>query len=147
MRASGVPTGTVSSSATSSSATRPVAGEGTSVSILSVDISQMISSFCTQSPARLCHTATQPSATDTPICGIDTGTSGSARSVFEELTTGLLDLLDLRQQGALERRRERDRHVGGGDAHDGAVEVLERMLGDQRGHLCPGRAALLRSAR
>ena len=50
------------------------AGAGTSVSILSVEISQIVSSASTQSPACLRHSTTVPSATDTPICGIVTST-------------------------------------------------------------------------
>ena len=56
------------------SATRPVAGDSTSVSILSVEIEAMISSASTQSPTCFFHSTTVPSATDTPIWGIVTST-------------------------------------------------------------------------
>jgi len=42
---------------------------------LSVEISQIVSSAITQSPGRLCHETTVPSATDTPIWGMTTSSS------------------------------------------------------------------------
>src|SRR5213592_2781408 len=110
------------------------------MSILSMKIDAMISSTCTQSPTCFFHSTTVPSATETPICGIATSTevcpspgasgpaSSSRRSIFEELTARLLDVVDLREHGLLERRRERDRHVGRRHADDRAVEVLPRAL-------------------
>src|SRR3954447_3311304 len=134
MLASTVPTSTVLPTSTAIDTTRPDAGEGTSVSTLSVEISTIGSSFSTQSPTRFFHSTTVPSATETPIWGIVTSTS-SETSVCEELTAGLLDVAGLGQDRALERRRERDRRVGRRDAHDRAVEVLEAALADQGGHL------------
>src|SRR5205085_1033584 len=104
------PTGTVTPTSTRISVTRPAAGDGISVSILSVEISTMVSSRSTQSPGRFFHSAIVPSATDTPIWGIVTSTTPV--SVGEELTRCLLDVVYLREDGALEWRRERDRHVG-----------------------------------
>src|SRR6478735_3547935 len=127
IRAITTPTSTVSPTLTMISATRPVAGDSTSVSILSVEIEAMISSASIQSPTCFFHSTTVPSATDTPIWGIATSTMVS---VLEELTASLLHVVDLGQHGLLERRRERDRHVGRGDADDGAVQVLPRLLGD-----------------
>src|SRR5688572_33238521 len=101
------------------SATRPVAGDSTSVSILSVEIEQMISSASTPSPTCFFHSTTVPSATDTPIWGIVTSI---CVSVLEELTARLPDVVDLGQDGLLERGRERDRHVRRGDADDRAVQ-------------------------
>ena len=72
--ASGVPTSTVVSTGTRISASTPVAGEGTSVSILSVEISQIVSSAWTRSPTSKRQATTVPSATDTPIWGIVTST-------------------------------------------------------------------------
>src|SRR3954453_23779859 len=132
MVANRVPTSTVSPTSTSTVITRPLAGDGTSVSTLSVEISTIGSSFSTQSPTRFFHSTTVPSATETPICGIVTSTSVS---VGEELTARLLDVAGLGQDRALERRRERDRRVGRGDAHDRAVEILEAALAEQGGHL------------
>src|SRR5437588_9840413 len=137
MRASTVPTGTVCSVSTRISLTRPEAGAGTSLSILSVEMSQIVSSAFTQSPTRLCHATTVPSAIDTPIWGIVTATSVSVR---EELTARLLDVIDLRQDRAFERRRERNGDVRRCDAHDGAVEVLERALRDHGRDLRAGGA-------
>ena len=88
---------------------RPDAGEGISTSILSVVTRQMVSSRSTQSPGRLRHSTIVPSATETPIWGI---TTRPAVSVGEELTAGLLHVVELGQDRLLERRAERDRHVG-----------------------------------
>src|SRR4051795_233157 len=131
--ASTVPTSTVVPTSTSTAVTRPGAGDGTSVSPSSVELPTIGSSASTQSPTRFFHSTTVPSATDTPIWGIDTSTSDV--SVREELTARLLDVACLRQDGPLERRAERDRRVGRGDTHDRPVEVLERALADQGGDL------------
>src|SRR5436305_7595038 len=131
IRASTVPTSTVLPTSTRTSSTRPEAGDGTSVSTLSVEISTMVSSASTQSPTRFFHSTTVPSATETPIWGIVT----SATLVIEELTACLLHVADLGQHGALERRAEGHRRVRRRDAHDRSVEVLEGLLGDQRRHL------------
>src|SRR4051812_44763945 len=116
--ASTVPTSTVAPTSTEMDVTRPVAGDGTSVSTLSVEISTIGSSDSTQSPTRFFHSTTVPSATDTPIWGIVTSTAVSVR---EELTAGLLHVVDLRQDRPLERRAERDRSVRRGHADDRAV--------------------------
>src|SRR4051794_20265217 len=131
IRASTVPTSTVMPTSTARSTTRPDAGDGISVSTLSVEISTIGSSDSTQSPTRFFHSTTVPSATLTPICGIVTSTA----LVSEELTAGLLHAVDLGQDRPLERRAERDRGIRCGNPHDRAVEVLERVLADQRGYL------------
>jgi hypothetical protein len=59
---------------TTISATRPAAGEGTSVSILSVEMSTIGSSYSTQSPTCLRHSTMVPSETETPIWGMTTST-------------------------------------------------------------------------
>src|SRR5215467_9618784 len=105
MRASSVPTSTVTPGSTRISATRPDAGDGISVSTLSVEISTIGSSASIQSPTRLCQATIVPSATDTPICGMVTSTEVLVR---EELTARLLHVVHLRQHRALERRAERD---------------------------------------
>src|SRR5690242_18461893 len=142
MRAMTVPTSTVVPTSTMISCTRPVAGASTSVSILSVEIEAMISSASIQSPTCFFHSTTVPSATETPIWGIVT--SISVVSVLEELTARLPDVVDLGQHGLLERGRERDRRVRRAHAHDRAVEVLPRALGDERRHLGAGGAGLVR---
>src|SRR5207245_2328776 len=91
--------------------------------------SQMVSSASIQSPGCLRHSTTVPSTTDTPIWGIVTST---VVLVLEELTARLLHAVDVRQESLLERRGERDRDVGGRHADDRPVEVLERVLCDQR---------------
>src|SRR4051794_25044264 len=140
IRAITVPTSTVVPTSTRISCSRPVAGDSTSVSILSVEIEAMISSAWTQSPTCFFHSTTVPSATETPIWGIVTSIYVS---VLEELTHSLPDIVHLRKHRLLERRRERDRHVRRRDADDRAVEVLERALGDQRRDLCARRARLV----
>src|SRR5947209_13912324 len=97
----------------------------------------MTSSRSTWSPTPFFHSTSVPSETLTPIWGITTSTSVSVR---EELTARLPHAVDRGQHRLLERRREGDRHVWGGHAHDRAVEVLEAPLGDQRGDLRPRRA-------
>src|SRR5947207_11268254 len=101
--ASTVPTSTVTPTSTAIDTSRPAAGDGTSVSTLSVEISTIGSSDSTQSPTCFFHSTTVPSATDTPIWGIVTSTSVS---VGEELTARLLDVAGLGQDRPLERRAE-----------------------------------------
>ena len=72
--ASTAPTLMVSPSATWIFTTVPAAGEGTSASTLSVDISTRTSSSETWSPSCLCHSSTVPSETESPICGMVTWT-------------------------------------------------------------------------
>jgi hypothetical protein len=67
-----VPTATVSPSPTKSSTTTPWAGEGTSVSTLSVEISTKTSSVAMVSPTFLAHRRMVPSVTVSPSCGIVT---------------------------------------------------------------------------
>ena len=54
--------------------TVPVAGEGTSASTLSVEISTIVSSSETESPSCLCHSRMVPSETESPIAGMTTWT-------------------------------------------------------------------------
>src|SRR2546423_1845950 len=131
--ASTPPAGTVTPSSARISVTRPFACVVISVSILSVEISTIVSSRSTQSPGRFFQSAIVPSATETPICGIVT--SISVVSVGEELTRSLLHVVDLGQHRALQRRRERDRHVRRRDTADRAVQVLPGLLADDRGDL------------
>src|SRR3954469_6274212 len=140
----GVPTETVVPGSTSTEATRPEQGEGISTSILSVVTSQIVSSASTQSPGRLRHSRTVPSATETPICGITT----SVRvSVGEELTAGLLHVVRLRKHGLLQRGAERDRNIGGGQPPNWRVEVLEGLGSDQRRDFGAHTAGLARLVR
>ncbi len=70
MRASGVPTGTVSPSPTRISSTAPSYGLGISVSTLSVETSTSASSNATVSPAALSQRPIVPSVTVSPSLGI-----------------------------------------------------------------------------
>ena len=70
-----VPTGTVSPSCTRICWTTPVAGLGTSVSTLSVEISRRVSSASMASPSDFDHFVIVPSDTETPIWGMTTSTS------------------------------------------------------------------------
>src|SRR6185437_14824529 len=73
MTASVVPTATVSSSATLIATTTPAAGEGISVSTLSVETSSSGSSASTLSPTDFSQRVTVPSVTDSPSAGSTTG--------------------------------------------------------------------------
>src|SRR3954470_9970562 len=150
IRASTVPTSTVVPTSTTISDRRPAAGDGTSVSILSVEMSTIGSSYSTQSPGSLRQPTIVPSETDTPICGMTTSTVPAALGagwwelISEELTGGLLHAVDAGQDRLLERGRERDRHVGRRYAAHRAVEVLEAAVGDDRRDLRARRARLVR---
>ncbi len=78
--ASGVPTVTVSPSATRISCTTPAAGDGTSASTLSVEISRSTSSASMESPGCLAHLRMVPSVMVSPSCGIVTVTAIRALS-------------------------------------------------------------------
>src|SRR6202043_1095474 len=97
------PTAPVVSTGTRISVTTPDAGEGTSVSILSVEISQIVASASIRSPGSTRQPMTVPSATDTPIWGIVTSTK---TSVGEELTASLPHSIDAGQHRLFERWRE-----------------------------------------
>jgi hypothetical protein len=75
MTASRAPTPTVSPSATTISERTPAAGDGTSVSTLSVDTSKSGSSRATSSPTAFIHRVMVPSVTVSPNCGIVTSTN------------------------------------------------------------------------
>ena len=66
------PTSTVSPSSTSKLLTVPLNGEGTSVSTLSVEISNIGSSSLTSSPTLTSQRRIVPSVTVSPSCGIVT---------------------------------------------------------------------------
>src|SRR4051812_49986647 len=89
------------------SVTRPLTGDGISVSILSVEISTIVSSRSTQSPGRFFQSAIVPSATETPIWGMVTSTTVVA-SVGEELTAVLPHVVELWHGREPQRRRGRD---------------------------------------
>src|SRR5215203_4977785 len=77
------PTSTVSPSLTFISSSLPAAGEGTSASTLSVEISSSGSSFSIVSPTALSHFETVPSVIDSPICGM---------TISSDLGFGISDL-------------------------------------------------------
>ena len=79
------PTSTVSPSFAFISASKPSAGEGISVSTLSVLISKIISSLLTLSPFFLCHLIMVPSLTLSPIFGIITSILALLISVCVQL--------------------------------------------------------------
>ncbi len=64
------PTSTVSSGCARILAITPLAGAGTSASILSVDTSTRVSPSATSWPSATCHSRIVPSVTDSPIWGI-----------------------------------------------------------------------------
>src|SRR5581483_6565882 len=128
--ASGVLTATVWPSGTRIFVSTPAAGEGTSVSTLSVEISNRGSSRATVSPSRLSHLRMVPSTTVSPSWGMVTVVMCPPGSPRSELLDGGLDVGDLRQVGVLEDRGERDGHVRRGETDHRCVEVLESLLGD-----------------
>ena len=88
----------------------PVAGEGISVSTLSVEISTIVSSASICSPTCFSQRVTVPSDTLTPIWGITTSTTVPVAMVSSrlQLVGGESfdpgeDVLDLGQEGLLER--------------------------------------------
>src|SRR6266511_5110920 len=93
-----------------------------------------------------------PSATETPIWGIRTWTPAESStdvgcapgSVGEELTARLLHVVELRQGRLLEGWAEGDWHVGCSESPHRRVEVLERLLADQRRDLGPHAAGTRR---
>ena len=74
MRAITWPTVTVSPSAIRISLTVPLAGDGSSRSTLSVEISTIVSSALMKSPTFTCHSRMVPSVTDSPAAGVTTST-------------------------------------------------------------------------
>jgi len=74
MRAMTWPTVTVSPSSTRISLTVPLAGEGSSRSTLSVEISTIVSSALMGSPTLARHSRMVPSVTDSPAAGVTTST-------------------------------------------------------------------------
>ena len=70
----------------------PLAGAGTSASILSVETSTTVSPSETYSPSCLCHSRTVPSVTDSPIWGIwisdrsQPSTDQSMHSLAQDMT-------------------------------------------------------------
>src|SRR3954464_979308 len=123
------------------STTVPDAGDGTSVSTLSVEISTIVSSASMRSPSCLAQRLIVPSETLTPIWGMTTSTrlptamcsapSQLRESVRREALDRLHDIVDLRDERLLERRRERHRRVRRGHAQHRCVEQLEALLGDR----------------
>ena len=81
-----VPIFTVSPSATRISARMPSAGAGISVSTLSVETSNRVSSAVTLSPIFLHHTVTVPSVTVSPSCGMMTSISSAPSPVRPQST-------------------------------------------------------------
>ena len=96
MRASTVPTSTVSPSCTRISLSNPAAGDGTSESTLSVETSKRGSFSATWSPTCLNQRVMVPSVTVSPSWGIVISAIGSGRSFLDERR----------------RRRLRQEHVG-----------------------------------
>src|SRR3954451_17752191 len=131
-----VPTGTVSPSATNNFVTVPATGDGTSVSTLSVEISNSGSSAFTRSPSLLSHFRIVPSTIVSPSCGIWIDVTTASSPGGQTVDRGL-DVGNLRQERVLERGRERHGMVGGREPHHRGIEVLERLLCDHGRDLRP----------
>src|SRR5918999_6497816 len=105
MTASSVPTLTVSPSWTLISLIVPATGEGTSVSTLSVEISNSGSLRSTSSPSLFSHLTMVPSTTVSPSWGIFTGVGTSTSSSHRvqrlagQVQVGLADRLGQRRVG------------------------------------------------
>src|SRR3990172_313159 len=135
IKASSVPTATVSPSLTRIRTSTPSSGEGTSVSTLSVEISNSSSSRATCSPSFFNHLMIVPSMTVSPICGMVTDVViRPPLSPRCELFHRLDHVGRLRQERVLEGGGEGHRHVRRRQAHHRRVEVLERLLRDLRCH-------------
>src|SRR4029078_8032986 len=134
-----VPTATVSPSWARICWRTPLAGLGTSVSTLSVEISSSDASAAIASPSDLSHLVIVPSETETPIWGMTTSTAvpvvAIRRLVLRELLQACYDIVDLRDESLLERGREETGSVRRCDTAHGSVEALERRLRNRRGDL------------
>jgi hypothetical protein len=100
---SAVPTGTVAPSSTRIFVTVPATGEGTSVSTLSVEISNNGSSRATESPSRFSHFKIVPSTIVSPSCGIWIDVTSSSSPAGQPVD-GRLDVGDLWQERVLQWR-------------------------------------------
>src|SRR5437867_7916483 len=136
MMASSVPTLTVSPSWTLIWTILPATGEGTSVSTLSVEISNSGSSRSMVSPSFFSHLVMVPSTTVSPSCGMVTGVGTSdppsrSHRVQRLAGQGQERLADpLGQRGV---RVDQPGHVG----RPGFPVVHERGLGDELGDVGP----------
>ena len=105
MTASSAPTATVSSSPTTILVSTPEAGDGISVSTLSVETSSSGSSALTWSPSCLSHRVTVPSLTLSPSAGMRhrgaATTAVASSAVATRLLGGLLGRLLLLRRGFL----------------------------------------------
>src|SRR2546426_6607553 len=141
MTASSVPTLTVSPSGTLIETTFPPTGEGTSVSTLSVEISNRGSSRSIVSPSFFSHLVMVPSTTVSPSCGMVTGVANvkppSVGLPLGEPVYCVHDVLNLGNEGVFQRGAERNGDVRRGQPDHRRVEQLEAVLRDNRGDLGP----------
>src|SRR5215218_7731692 len=100
---------------------------------LSVSISAISWPFSTSSPSETIHFRIVPSSIESDRRGIVTSVAIELLQVAEGCERGVHLV---REGGLLEWLRVRHRHVGAGHARDGRVEVVERLLLDQRGEVC-----------
>src|SRR5205814_9534437 len=121
-------TGTVSPSLTRISETTPAAGDGTSVSTLSVEISKSGSSRSTVSPTFFIQRTTVPSAIDSPICGMTTSVAiGAPLQMYRRAVDCVRRLADRFREGRVRVNRANQ-------VFDGRLEPQSRRrFGDQLG--------------
>src|ERR1039458_6988121 len=144
MRATTVLIPTVAPSSTSTSASVPAAGEGISVSTLSVEISNNGSSRSTRSPRFLSHLVSVPSTMLSPIWGITTSVisvlsiRGCQDGRLEQHLTlknaaemGGEDLRNFRQRGAHAQLRHGS-HGLGEPAGDNVLKIAQIRIHVQR---------------
>src|SRR5207249_831728 len=107
----------------------PAAGEGISVSILSVEISNRGSSLSTRSPFFLSHFVRVPSKILSPIWGMMTFVSAIVFPLIGvQFASHADDIRDFGKEEFLERRAVRHRSVGRSNAANWTIEVFESLF-------------------
>src|SRR5262245_34982029 len=107
----------------------PAAGEGISVSILSVEISNSGSSRSTRSPFCLSHFVRVPSKMLSPIWGMMTFVSAIVFPLVRvQFASHADDVRDLGKEEFLEWRTVRHRRIGRSNAANRTIEVFERLF-------------------
>src|SRR5580692_7638233 len=123
-------TGATSPCLTRISLSIPAEVAGTSMETLSVSISKRLSPGATASPTDLNQIVILPSVTVSPSCGIRMSILRPQGAAY-----GLNDAVDAGHRAVFQNVGGRQRDVRRGDTHRRAVEVVERLIGDDRHQL------------
>src|SRR5262249_28530570 len=92
----------------------------------------------TRSPSRLSHSTKVPSSIDQPRRGTVTSATSTSEGLFlEQIDNGLLDAVNLRYHGLLQRRTVRRRREGPVQPANGSVQIVEAGVDHPCRHLCP----------